>query len=137
MGEEFYSVIKLVTGEEIFALVSIDENDGDPIIMLQNPVIMQVRTNHIGQYIKIKPWLSVPTDDLYILKYDKIVTMTEIKDDNSVIKFYERYLNEDDVDIELDGKVKLSDKMGFISTVDDARIHLENMYNLKSNSKES
>ena len=26
MGEEFYSIIKLITGEEIFALVSIEEN---------------------------------------------------------------------------------------------------------------
>ena len=39
MGEEFHSIIKLITGEEIFSLVSVDENDGDPIIMLQNPVI--------------------------------------------------------------------------------------------------
>ena len=48
MGEEFYSVIKLVTGEEIFALVTVDENDGDPIILMQNPVIMQIKNNHIG-----------------------------------------------------------------------------------------
>ena len=41
MGEEFYSVLKLVTGEEIFALISVDDNDGDPIILLQNPVIIK------------------------------------------------------------------------------------------------
>ena len=35
MGEEFYAAIKLVTGEEIFSLVSVDENGGDPIIILQ------------------------------------------------------------------------------------------------------
>ena len=29
MGEEFYAALKLITGEEIFALVSVDENDGD------------------------------------------------------------------------------------------------------------
>ena len=29
MGEEFYATLKLITGEEIFALVSVDENDGD------------------------------------------------------------------------------------------------------------
>ena len=34
MGDEFHAVLKLVTGEEIFALVSVDENDGDPIICL-------------------------------------------------------------------------------------------------------
>ena len=81
--------------------------------------------------------LNVPTDDLYILKYDKIVTMTEITDDNQVIKFYQRYLEEDDVDIEVDGKVKPNEKMGFISTVEDARKFLENLYNNTPKPKES
>jgi hypothetical protein len=127
MGEEFYAAIKLVTGEEIFSLVCIDENDGDPIIILQNPVIMKVVTNHIGQYVKVKPWMEIPSDDFYLIKYDKIITMTEVKE-NQMINFYERYLNDEDVDIEMDGKVKISDKMGFISTVEDARKNLERIF---------
>ncbi len=129
MGDEFYSTIKLVTGEEIFALVSIDENDGDPIILMQTPVIMQIKSNHIGQYVKIRPWLMIPTDDLFVLNYDKVVTMTEVTDEQT-IEFYNRFLNNDDVDIEIDGKVKVTDKMGLISTVDEARKHLEGLYNL-------
>jgi Sm_like domain len=127
MGEEFHAAIKLVTGEEIFALVCIDENDGDPIIILQNPVIMKVITNNIGQYVKVKPWMEIPTDDFFVIKYDKIVTMTEVKE-SQMIHFYERYLNDEDVDIEMDGKVKISDKMGFISTVEDARKSLEKIF---------
>ena len=42
MGEEFYSIIKLVSGEEVFSLVSVDENDGDPLLILQNPIIMKL-----------------------------------------------------------------------------------------------
>jgi len=127
MGEEFHAAIKLVTGEEIFALVCIDENDGDPIIILQNPVIMKVMTNQVGQYVKVKPWMEIPTDDFFIIKYDKIVTMTEVKE-GQMIRFYERYINDEDVDIEMDGKVKISDKMGFISTVEDARKSLERIF---------
>jgi len=134
MGEEFHAAIKLVTGEEIFALVCIDENDGDPIIILQNPVIMKVMSNHIGQYVKVKPWMEIPSDDFYLIKYDKIVTMTEVRE-NQMINFYQRYLNNEDVDIEMDGKVKISDKMGFISTVEDARKALESIFrkDLKDN----
>ena len=135
MGEEFHAVIKLVTGEEIFALVSVDENDGDPILLLMNPVIMKVMRNHVGQYVKVKPWMEIPTDDLFVIKYDKIITMTEVKEEET-IKFYNRYLNDDDVDFEDDGRTKISDKMGYISTVDDAREMLENLYKLKDN-KES
>jgi hypothetical protein len=137
MGEEFYAAIKLVTGEEIFSLICVDDNDGDPIVILQNPVIMKVVTNHIGKYVKVKPWMEVPADDFFIVKYDKIVTMTEVKE-SQMITFYERYINDEDVDIELDGKVQISNKMGYISSVEDARKTLESIFrkDLKDN-KES
>ena len=129
MGDEFHAVIKLVTGEEIFALVSVDENDGDPIIMLSNPVIMKILYAPVGQYVKVRPWLELPTEDLFLLKYDKIVTMSEISD-KRMIQFYEKYLNDEDMDIELDGKVSLNNKMGLVSTVEDARQSLEKIFNI-------
>ena len=109
MGEEFHAVLKLITGEEIFSLVSVDENDGDSIIMLSNPVIMKMLSGPHGSYVKVKPWLELPDQDLFLIKYDKIVTMSEVTD-TQMIKFYTRYLNEDDIDIEIDGKVTLSNK---------------------------
>ena len=127
MQEEFHGVVKLITGEEIFGLVSIDENDGDPVIMLQSPVIMKVFNNPTGQYVKIKPWLEIPEEDIFLIKYDKIITMSEVTD-KKMIDFYTRYLNEDDIDIEVDGKVTLSDKMGLLTTVDDARLKLEKIF---------
>ena len=127
MGEEFHAVLKLITGEEIFALVSVDENDGDSIIMLSNPVIMKMMHSPAGQYVKIKPWLELPDQDLFLIKYDKIVTMSEITD-KTMIKFYTKYLNDDDIDIELDGKVSLNNKMGLLTTVEDARKSLENIF---------
>ena len=130
MGEEFHAVIKLVTGEEIFALVSVDENDGDPIIMLSNPVIMKILYSAAGQYVKVRPWLELPTEDLFLMKYDKIITMSEVND-NRMVQFYEKYLNDDDIDIELDGKVTLNDKLGLVSTVEDARKSLEKIFKSK------
>ena len=127
MGEEFHAALKLITGEEIFALVSVDENDGDSIIMLSNPVIMKMMQSPAGQYVKVKPWLELPDQDLFLIKYDKIVTMSEVTD-KQMIKFYTRYLNEDDIDIEIDGKVSLTDKMGLLTTVEDARQSLENIF---------
>ncbi len=129
MGDEFHAVLKLVTGEEIFALVSVDENDGDPIIMVSNPVIMKMLHSPAGQYVKVRPWLELPTEDLFLLKYDKIVTMSEISDKN-MIHFYNKYLNEEDIDIELDGRVSLNNKMGLVSTVEDARQNLEKIFKL-------
>jgi len=143
MGEEFYSSIKLTTGEEIFSLVSIDENDGDPVIILQNPVVMKLAHTPNGSVLRIKPWMEIPGDDFFIVKLDKIITMTEVRD-KSVIKLYNRYLEDDDEETEIfsekssSNKAELTNKMGFISTVDDARKSLEKLFrkDLKDN-KES
>ena len=127
MGDEFHAVLKLITGEEIFSLVSVDENDGDSIIMLSNPVIMKMMQSPAGQYVKVKPWLELPDQDLFLIKYDKIITMSEVTDEQ-MIRFYTRYLNEDDIDIEVDGQVSLNNKMGLLTTVDDARLKLEEIF---------
>tara|TARA_E500000331_G_scaffold91985_1_gene88009 strand:- start:86 stop:499 length:414 start_codon:yes stop_codon:yes gene_type:complete len=128
MEQEFYGVIKLITGEEIFALISVEENDhGNPVVLVQTPVTMKVLSHAHGQYVKIKPWLELADEDMYLINYDRVITMTQVKD-SDLIGFYKRYLKDDEVDIELDGKVKLHENMGFISTVDDARKKLEDIF---------
>ena len=95
MGEEFYSIIKLVSGEEIFSLVTVDETDGDPIIMLQNPLIMQMFQNSHGAHIKVKPWIELSEDDIFLITSDKIITMTESKD-KKLIEIYNNFISEED-----------------------------------------
>tara|TARA_B100000287_G_scaffold223600_1_gene210979 strand:- start:328 stop:729 length:402 start_codon:yes stop_codon:yes gene_type:complete len=129
MKEEFHGVIKLISGEEIFALISIEQTDEDPIIMLQSPVIMKMLSNGTGQYVKVKPWLELADEDLYLIKPDKIITMSEVKD-QQMIHFYERYLNDEEVEIVFDGQVKLSDQIGYISTVEQSRKLLEELYKI-------
>ena len=137
MEEEFYSSIKLVTGEEVFALVSTDEHEDKPIIIMQNPVIMKIITNNTGQFVKVKPWMELTDDSIYIIGLDKVVTMTEVRDED-MIGFYNNYIHnvEEEKLIDNTGKVKLTDSLGLISSVDDARRTLEDLYNLKD-TKES
>jgi hypothetical protein len=129
MGDEFYAVIKLVSGEEILSLVLVDENDGDPVLVLQNPVMMKIYHNHQGMYIKVKPWLELSDDDFFIIKSDKIITMTETKN-KKIINIYNNYLDKNNsIDVyNPSGQVKLSSKMGYISSVEDARKKLENLF---------
>jgi hypothetical protein len=130
MGEEFYAIIKLISGEEILSLVSVDENDGDPLIILQNPVIMKMIHSSTGSYIKVKPWMELADDDIFIIRLDRVITMTETKD-KKVINVYTSYVNDEDDSIELynpSGQVKVSDKMGYIASVEDARKNLERIF---------
>ena len=133
---DFYATIKLVTGEEIFALVSVDNSEDEPVIIMQNPVIMKVLSTGRGQMMKIRPWLEVPGDDVYIVKYDKVITMSEVKD-KMIISMYQTYCDEGDFDFGtfVDDSMKtdkrnqeVTKKMGYISTVEDARKKLEDLF---------
>ena len=129
MGEEFYAIIKLVSGEEILSLVMVDENDGDPVVVLQNPITMKSFHNQHGMHIKVKPWIEMSSDDFFIIRPDKIITMTETKD-KRLIDIYTHYIEDDDtIDVyNPSGKVKPSSKMGYISSVEDAREKLERLF---------
>ena len=66
MGDEFYSILKLVSGEEIFALVCVDETDDEPILILHTPIKMKTLHNggsHLN-YIKVTPWMDMTDEDL-------------------------------------------------------------------------
>jgi len=137
MGEEFYSIIKLTSGEEIFSLVSVDENDDDPIIILQNPVTIKSFNHHGNTIIKIKPWIELSTDDIFVIRYDKIITMTESKD-KKLIEIYNKYIEgEGDETIEDSNQVDISTTIGYVSSVEEARKSLENLYNNIEDTKES
>ena len=129
MGEEFYCILKLVSGEEILSLISVDDNDGDPIVILQNPVIMELIDSKEKSYVKVRPWMELPNDDFFMVKLDKIITMTETTD-RRLIDVYTKYLNDDDsIDVyKPSGEVKLSNEMGYISSVENARKKLEELY---------
>lgn len=134
MEEEFYAIIKLISGEEIFSLVSIDENDGDSIVIMQSPVTMKSFNHHGTSLMKIKPWIELSTDDIFVIKYDRIITMTETKDQR-IINVYNRYLSdeEDDVnplDNKLTSKVNISEKMGYLNSVEESRKKLEDIFNI-------
>ena len=145
MGDEFYSILKLVSGEEIFALVCVDESEDEPILILHNPIKMKPlhpQSNQLS-YIKVTPWRDMTDEDLYVLKMDKVITMIECRD-QKLIKIYKQYIEEkDEDDMKVistrseKGKIKWpgDPKLGYISSVEKKRELLEKLF--KSDSKES
>jgi len=141
MGDEFHAIIKMISGEEVLSLVMVDENDGDPILVLQNPVVVKMSENKHGSFIKVKPWVELSDDDFFIVRQDKIITMTETTD-KKLINIYTQYItdssDEDINEFSQYGKVKPSEKMGYISTVKEARKKLEDIFKLEvEDTKES
>ena len=137
MGDEFYAIIKLVSGEEIFSMVCSDSNEDDPILLLHHPVIMNMIQSPKGSFIKVTPWMEMTDDDMFAVRLDKIITMTETND-KKLIQVYKHYIedvdnenNQDTLDIyKFGGKVDISNQMGYISSVEEARSSLEKIFNL-------
>ena len=84
-------------------------------------------------YVKIKPWMELADDDMFVFRTDKIITMSEVKD-QKIIKIYERYVEEENEEDDMSkllpsgGEVKPDEKMGYISSVEDARKILEEVW---------
>ena len=145
MGDEFYAIIKLVSGEEVLSLISIDENDGDPLVVMQNPITMKLLHSRNGMHVKVKSWMELASDDFFIVRPDKILTMTETHD-KRMIEIYTNYIeDEDDMDIyspqsssneKSSSEITPSRKIGYLSTVEEARKTLENIFKLED-TKES
>ena len=147
MDEEFYAVIKLVSGEEILSVVLVDDSTDDTLLVLQNPIIIKMMNSSTGIYLKVKPWMELVEDDIYFIKLDKVLTMTETTNEK-LIELYKNYLEDDDtggtntysasptsIDVyKPSGEVNVSEQKGYITSVEDARETLEKIFKI---SKES
>ena len=124
--EEFHAVIKLVSGEEIFAKVCPCEEEDKTILILDCPVSFEnIIIRQIGvSAVRINPWLKISDDPTVVMNMDKVITMTEVHDKH-LIKVYNRYLNEKD---QISNRTDINENMGFLSSVSDARVFLEKLY---------
>ena len=143
MKEEFYAIIKLVSGEEVMSLVVVDEHNDESVLLLQDPIVMYMNSNQNMSYVKVKPWLELTDESMFVLTVDKIITMIECKDEK-LIEIYKNF-NLTGGEIEDDkfyknkknGQVKPDSKMGYVSSVKDARNKLEELFKINQEPKES
>jgi|TARA_B100000927_G_scaffold139828_1_gene112887 hypothetical protein len=128
--EDFYATIKLKSGEEIFAKVAASEEEDRTILIITNPVVVNEIKSRIGVVgYKIEPWLKTTNEDMFMLKLDDVMTMSESSDIDMIV-MYQSYVRDSHSD--KSGQPKLSKKMGFISTVNDAKEILEKIYKMES-----
>ena len=131
MGDEFYAILKLVSGEEIFSLIVVDnDQEDDTVIVLQNPVLMWTVVSPTGTFIKVKPWMELPNEDIFMIRLDKVITMTE-SHDQKLIKLYNHYINDESTEYDINGLMKPNSEIGYISSVSEARKKLERLFKLK------
>ena len=130
--DDFYATIKFKSGEEIFARIAASEEEDRTMLILHYPIIiaeLKGKQGIIGY--KVEPWLKTSREDMFVVNMDNVLTLSECADVEMIV-MYNRYLK----DCEEDKKDHIKNKrqMGYLSSVNGAKIALEKIYKDSSNS---
>lgn len=127
MEEEFYSTIKLTSGEEIVAKVCFlpEENS----LLLANPMLVE-KFNKKKQGKKVsgfvlKEWINATYDDMFVIKMEQIITMSEL--DKNIESFYINILENSDEGTDIKPR-NFSRRMGYLGSVKETKTFLEKIY---------
>ena len=124
--EDFYATIKFKSGEEIFALVGYSEEEDRTFLLLESPITIEKIRNRGGvQGFRVEPWLKTSKEDLFVVNIDDVLTLTE-SHDLETIAMHETFSQQYD---KFNIEKKLNRKMGYISTIKEAKMSLEKLYN--------
>ena len=127
MEDDFYATIKFKNGEEIFAKLTYIEEDERTLLLLENPITIEKIKNRGGiEGYKVEPWLRTSTEDLFVINLEDVLTMSENKDKQSIV-MHETFANQNHDN----NSIKLNRKMGYISTINEAKRSLEKLYRIK------
>ena len=126
MEDDFYGTIKFKNGEEIFAKIAASEESDRTMLVIHHPITVcevKARAGTVGY--KVEPWLKTTREDMFIINMDNVLTMSE-SSDLHMIRMYQRFVQDTDRDSK--NQPKISRKMGYIATVNDAKDILEKLY---------
>ena len=126
MEDDFYATIKFKSGEEIFALVGYSEEEDRTFLLLETPITIEKIRNRGGiQGFRVEPWLKTSKDDLFVVNMEDVLTLSE-SHDLETIHMHETFSKQQEQLYH--PQKKLSRKMGYISTINEAKKSLENLY---------
>ena len=118
---EFLAAIKLVSGEELLSMVtSVHDENGDYLIV-ENPIeVEEVILPNKQAGAKVQPWMKFSREEQFVVPKEHVITIVEVAEEVEV--FYHMSLRKLNNDF-------ITDAKGKISTVDEARIKLNKIFN--------
>ena len=127
--DDFFATNKLKSGEEVFARISASDEGDRTLLLVSNPIVVEEvkARGHLTGY-KFEPWLRTTSEDLFIINLDDVLTLSE-SENMEMIMFYQDYVKK----MHKTNHTKLNKKMGYISSVNDAKEALEKLYKSSSN----
>ena len=124
--DDFYATLKFKSGEEVFAKVAASEEEGRTMLLVHNPIVVceiRAKTGIVGY--KVEPWLKTTREDMFVINLADVLTLSE-SNDMEMIMLHQNFTRDSQRDY--DNQSKLNRKMGYLSTVRDAKENLEKIF---------
>lgn len=129
--EEFYGVIKLTTGEEILSKAVLTEDQGDTIIFMSDPILIEIFTKElddgkVGKAMGFSSWMQMSDEEFFIVHEKDVVAIATMSEET--VMMYENYINGQSPKKIDQKKVDLDQGMGYRGNINDARKLFEKIY---------
>ena len=138
--EEFFGILKLVSGEEIIGRIIVTDENGTTLAFIQDPALVHsYDTAAQGQpavAVGLKRWMVFSDEDFYIVAEDKILTVAPLSTEATIMyQFFvkqelgpaKKKVNPMTPDV-VSEPSELNYKQGYIGTVEEARKKLEDLF---------
>ena len=132
MSNSFYATIKLITGEEILAEATLTEENGSEFFLVNDPIVVN-ETMQVDHQKGIamsglvpKKWQLYANDSMTIIHKQHVISISEM--DKFGIEFYIKALIAAKMSSPIKRKVDSSENVGYVGTIDETRMLLEDLY---------
>ena len=134
MNESFPATIKLITGEEILAEVTLMEENGSDFFLVNDPIVISeaMQVDHqkgiAVSGLVPKKWQLYANDSMTIINKQHIISISEL--DKFGADFYNKALVAAKLSSPVKRKVESSDNVGYVGNTKESRDFLEKMYEM-------
>ena len=134
MNESFYATLKLTTGEEILAEVTLMQENQSDFFLVNDPIVIS-ETMQVDHQKGIamsglvpKKWMNYSSDSMTIIYKQHVISVSEL--DRFGIEFYKKALVSARMSSPIKKKVSSEENVGYVGSIDESREYLEMMYEL-------
>jgi hypothetical protein len=135
--EEFYGIVKLITGEDVVGkMIATEDTDtqNKTLIYVQDPVEARIhnlkedhREKKIVKGISFTKWMALSDEDFFIIPEEYVVSVGSLSQE--ITYYYKNWLNEQDPNYSAETtEVEMTKEMGRISTLKEAKNRLERIF---------
>ena len=128
----FYATLKLITGEEILAEATLTEENGREFFLVNDPIVVN-ETMQVDHQKGIamsglvpKKWQLYANDSMTIINKQHVISISEM--DKFGVEFYMKALLAAKMSSPIKRKVDSSENVGYVGTIDETRMLLEDLY---------